>query len=303
MYNSLKQKSNKMSIDTPAHPDQNTELNDKFVADAAHRIVGHTTEGTPLPTRDSFEMREAFHQSDWEQTVARDRVYEEESHAYTERAYKQQAAVLNETIKDKEAALIQMSRALTKAEYAASHDMQTGLYNRAAFTYIVEHETGHINREGDADAVSQFVFVDLDDFKQINSDFGYDGGDEFLAAVASTLDEELKDHLVARWGGEEFVILLRNLNTEEATEVVTNIRRLLNNTQIRGRQIRASFGIAEQKQGRSWHHTRDNANIALFEAKHMEDKNAIVIYEEGMQYGSQKDDTPKRRKEDLESTA
>lgn len=93
------------------------------------------------------------------------------------------------------------------------------------------------------------IAVDIDRFKKINDTFGHSVGDEVLIAVSNILKTHIRQSdIAARFGGEEFVILLYNSNLEEATKVAEKIRVLIENTIIRiGKEevnITASFGVA-----------------------------------------------------------
>jgi diguanylate cyclase (GGDEF)-like protein len=127
----------------------------------------------------------------------------------------------------------------------ASHDSLTGLANRALFTDRVAHAHARHGRHGGQSAV---LFLDLDDFKVINDSFGHNAGDALLAGVAERLILCVRpEDTVARFGGDEFAILLEDSDEGEAVRVAFRISEQLRRPfEVLGHdlRVRVSMGIA-----------------------------------------------------------
>jgi two-component system, cell cycle response regulator len=104
----------------------------------------------------------------------------------------------------------------------ATHDTLTGLLNRRAFCAAAETELIRASRTGKA---VSFILMDLDRFKAINDRYGHAVGDKVLCLAANNLLEHKRPYdLVARWGGEEFLVMLPNAVLHDACAVAERIR-------------------------------------------------------------------------------
>jgi diguanylate cyclase (GGDEF)-like protein len=104
-------------------------------------------------------------------------------------------------------------------EHRALHDPMTSLPNRELLLDRLEVALARRGRQGRT-AVG-VIFIDLDDFKQINDDHGHAVGDEVLISVAHRLEREVRDgDTVSRYGGDEFVVLCEDLASEETAGVL-----------------------------------------------------------------------------------
>ncbi|MCI4407278.1 MAG: EAL domain-containing protein [Sulfuricurvum sp.] len=102
--------------------------------------------------------------------------------------------------------------ALEKIQYSASHDTLTGLANRVAFEENLERSISAAKRHGDIGAV---LFMDLDNFKQVNDTIGHEEGDQLLCDVANKIKPQLREEdFFARFGGDEFVILIERISDD-----------------------------------------------------------------------------------------
>ena len=154
--------------------------------------------------------------------------------------------------------------------YQAFHDSLTGLASRALFIDRVEHGLHVADREGNQVAV---LFIDLDRFKIVNDTMGHAAGDELLIGVAQRLQACLRDtDTVARFGGDEFAVLLHGVTRDEQAEVVADriVRAVQEPFTVSGREvfIGSSVGVAFSTSGQ---HDPEpllqDADLAMYEAK------------------------------------
>jgi diguanylate cyclase (GGDEF)-like protein len=118
--------------------------------------------------------------------------------------------------------LFHMSRNYSRAVRDATHDALTDLYSYRALVERVREEMGQANRAGSSIAM---LFVDLDDFKEINDRYGHPTGNEILKGVASVLQQSMRSTDIAgRFGGDEFVVLLVDSDENGAVRVAEQIR-------------------------------------------------------------------------------
>lgn len=129
--------------------------------------------------------------------------------------------------------------------HLAFHDSLTGLANRK---YLSEQLQRILSRNRRGDEKLELLMLDLDDFKPVNDRHGHSAGDRLLCEVASRLLEVVpRSALVARFGGDEFTILLRNAETGQAERLARDILETCARPfQVESRQmnIQASIGIA-----------------------------------------------------------
>lgn len=152
---------------------------------------------------------------------------------------------------------------------AARQDALTGVGNRAALNQTLATETALASRYG---ADMTMLIVDVDHFKYINDSFGHATGDVVLKEIASRLAAMTrKTDDVFRYGGEEFVLLLRNTGETSATILAERIRRAIECAPVRcnDRNITAtiSIGLAGFRPGMSAEQLLETADSALYRAK------------------------------------
>lgn len=150
-------------------------------------------------------------------------------------------------------------------------DVLTGLYNRMRFTEFVELELARIKRSGEE---SSLIFLDLDHFKSVNDTYGHPSGDLVLKWVAGVIKGQLRTtDILARFGGEEFSILLPDTSLEGACMVAEKTRAALESCSFIGQmedlQITASFGVTSLKKDEpdAFNLAYREADKALYQAK------------------------------------
>ena len=145
---------------------------------------------------------------------------ERQSHELLEEKVRLRTQALQEEIK-------QRQKAEEKLTYAASHDSLTGLANRSVFLDLLNHAIACKQRKPNFQFA--LLFIDLDRFKVVNDSLGHHAGDILLKNVSNELKNITRSKdTVARIGGDEFVILIEDLNgTAEAFYVADRITKLL----------------------------------------------------------------------------
>jgi diguanylate cyclase (GGDEF)-like protein len=117
---------------------------------------------------------------------------------------------------------LQLEESLRRVEQAAATDPLTGLYNRRHFGKVIEQLFSEAQRYNND---LSCVMIDLDGYKQLNDSCGHQVGDQLLVVAARAITTNLrKMDVAARYGGDEFVLLLPRAATEEAGMVVNRIR-------------------------------------------------------------------------------
>jgi diguanylate cyclase (GGDEF)-like protein len=168
-----------------------------------------------------------------------------------------------------------------KLEHRAFHDPLTDLANRMLFADRVDDALAR-----DPESVS-VIFVDINDFKNVNDTFGHAAGDELLIAIARRLTDTLRPaDTLARLGGDEFAILLEQAGPQdEAIDVAKRINgRLAERFSVSGRSIsvRVSTGIATATAlGTTTDELIRNADVAMYQAK-QEHEHGYQLFQSGM---------------------
>jgi diguanylate cyclase (GGDEF)-like protein len=153
--------------------------------------------------------------------------------------------------------------------HLARYDELTALPNRVNFRDEIERLLAVPH---DAEQLSALLFIDLDQFKQVNDTLGHPCGDQLLCAVADRLRAMLRpEDFVARFGGDEFVVFQQNIKSAE--EAAGLARRMVDHLSERYKidnhlvEIGASVGIATASPGISADTLLKNADMALYRAK------------------------------------
>lgn len=167
----------------------------------------------------------------------------------------------------------ELRRKLQSALENAAHDALTGMFNRRYFERRLREESAHAKRHRRPFAI---VLVDIDHFKLVNDTYGHEDGDRVLVHVAETVAAGLReDDIACRYGGEEFVLLLRHTDGAAARVVANRLRQALGGKGISlgskedARHVTFSAGVAaaDERNGFDADDVVSRADAALYRAK------------------------------------
>jgi len=178
--------------------------------------------------------------------------------------------ILAKTISHELGGALRMATLVEESRSLATTDTLTGLLNRRAFVDAATREVLRSTRYRDHFSV---ILMDVDHFKLINDRRGHSSGDAVLGAVARLLTRCVRScDVVARWGGEEFVVALPSTPLEGAAEVAERLRaqleaELINDISGDRVPVTASFGVAELIPQEKLDQIVDRADRAMYSAK------------------------------------
>jgi diguanylate cyclase (GGDEF)-like protein len=179
---------------------------------------------------------------------------------------------LREEIKERE-------RIEAVLQQTARTDYLTQLPNRRAMIQILDKEAARFQR---AQHPFSLVLLDIDHFKSINDSFGHDGGDEILISIAEHMRGWMREKdVLARWGGEEFLILLSDTDVDQAMEQAERLRAAIEaqtfSIQQGDTRVTASLGVAGYTSNQGVDSCIKDADVALYRAK-SSGRNRVVTY-------------------------
>jgi diguanylate cyclase (GGDEF)-like protein len=162
-----------------------------------------------------------------------------------------------------------LSKALEQVQLLATRDELTGLFNRRHMVDLLQAEKLRADRTLRGFAV---CVIDVDHFKSVNDQYGHGVGDEALRVLGRILEESLRDtDAVARWGGEEFLIMFTDSNDEAPMQVLERVRLQLSGTPVSHLhprlRITFSAGLTAYRTGEDIYQVIERADQALYEAK------------------------------------
>ena len=146
-------------------------------------------------------------------------------------------------------------------EFMTITDWLTGIYNRRRFEHILRLWIR--NKRHDPFCL---VFFDIDNFKNVNDTFGHKVGDEVLVRTVETVSSRIRDDdILARWGGEEFVVLFREVNIDLGRELAERLRKAVENNPCgEAGKITISLGVVQYHRSAD---SRDNEGPEDFVAR------------------------------------
>ncbi|MEK6875504.1 MAG: GGDEF domain-containing protein [Nanoarchaeota archaeon] len=159
-----------------------------------------------------------------------------------------------------------MDQSISLLYEAATHDEKTGIYNIKFFNDVIEMEIEKAKRGQEK---LSLIILDIDFFKKINDKYGHLKADDILKKFANAIrDETRKSDIFARFGGEEFVLLLPETSLIKAKQFVKRlIKKVHNDKFLKKYKITFSAGITEFKKGDSKRKLMEGADKALYKAK------------------------------------
>lgn len=165
----------------------------------------------------------------------------------------------------------ELARALEQIRQLATHDDLTGLLNRRAMLDRMQLEQRRSLRSGSPLLIAQ---LDIDHFKVVNDTHGHAAGDLVLQSFADTVRRNVRDtDVLARWGGEEFVLLLCDTPTADAVALMERLRQAVQAMQVPVPQgdgpitVTVSIGLARHTPADPLAGTLERADQALYAAK------------------------------------
>lgn len=164
-------------------------------------------------------------------------------------------------------------------------DTLTGLYNRRALAVYLKKSQSAPEYLG---APFTFAMADIDRFKQVNDIYGHDAGDAVLVEVAGRIKDSVRDNdMISRIGGEEFYVVLPNVDLKQAEDIAENMRRGIEATTIvlpdeKELHVTCSVGVFCVQAGSEWdgEHCMGMADKALYKSKNSGRNKVTVIVEE-----------------------
>jgi len=158
----------------------------------------------------------------------------------------------------------------------AAIDELTKLFNRRSFNDSAAAALSAARRH---EFPLSMVMVDLDHFKSINDTFGHSEGDQILIAFADLLREMIRtEDVAARWGGEEFIMILPHTTREAAAALAERIRVAFEQHSVHAKPVSlsASFGVVQLQEGDDVDNLIRRADDALYRAKN-QGRNQVVV--------------------------
>jgi len=187
--------------------------------------------------------------------------------------YKQMFTAIVEDVSEHKAMIENLRR-------LAEHDGLTGLYNRYYFMREVEHLVDRVARQSVSNTA--ILYLDLDNFKYVNDTLGHIAGDELLVQITRILQKRTRrSDLLARIGGDEFAMILYDVNEEQAIEVAEMFRQNIHDYKFMYQRetvdVGASLGVVMVKPGASTEDLLAWADYSCHAAK-LAGKNKIHLY-------------------------
>jgi diguanylate cyclase (GGDEF)-like protein len=153
-------------------------------------------------------------------------------------------------------------RAFEKTQLQAATDGLTGLPNRRTALTKLRAAMKHGHRFA-------IAIADLDEFKKLNDRYGHEAGDRALRLFAQVCQATLRqEDIVARWGGEEFALMMADLDSRQGAATLERLRKKLAESHLAGHpQFTVSFGVSDSRAAETLEQVIQIADAALYESK------------------------------------
>lgn len=179
---------------------------------------------------------------------------------------------------------------IDKLEHENTTDPLIGIKNRRYLDYKLKEEFSRCKRYRDVQMA--VLMIDIDHFKNVNDNFGHDAGDEVLKSVGQGIDACVREYdCVARYGGEEIVVICPSTNEKDAFILAERIRQYIETlavcnsekySDISDLRITVSIGVAGYSfEFKEADRIVKNADTAMYRAKN-EGRNRVVVYDESI---------------------
>ncbi len=161
-------------------------------------------------------------------------------------------------------------------EFIAANDKLTGVYNRRKFDELLQLELDRAKRY---DETFSLILCDVDCFKKVNDTYGHLVGDQVLIKITDSIKQSIRlSDVLARWGGEEFAILLPHTLQKDAETVAEKIRNGIENTLFESiGKMTISCGVSQVQSSDDRSTLFQRADDALYQAKE-QGRNCIVCH-------------------------
>jgi diguanylate cyclase len=227
-------------------------------------------------TAEAAELREFTHSMDnvsaalGDEDVTREKAFEALAILIGAAKLKKESAdELSRELVEQGVVLEQVKKELKDAQRLASEDQLTGALNRRAF----DDKMNEIYEQKDYFQYS-LLMLDIDHFKRVNDKYGHPGGDHVLRVVAQIIKQNLRGSVqLYRYGGEEFGIFLKNIDSEIVGKIAERIRRAVEGFEMTSRRdgeklsVTVSLGFCMADQAESGVELLDKADKALYASK------------------------------------
>lgn len=164
--------------------------------------------------------------------------------------------------------------------YLAARDPLTNCYNRRILFDFMNRDFLSLKELGEY----SIILADIDHFKAVNDTYGHSTGDTVLCSVAAILERNITESdIVARFGGEEFCIILPGSSKEQALNMAETIREQLESTPFEGGVVTCSFGVSSIMFGaKTPTELIDQADLALFKSK-SSGRNRVTLWQKELE--------------------